>query len=113
MPTYTVRCPTCGEQQDIFRRMADCDDTPECHGERMRHVLSAPMIIADIQPYRAVAVDKKTGELPYITSRRQHQEFLKRNNYAVAETDSKPREVRGDFNLKQDLIQATKKVLNK
>lgn len=113
MPTYTVKCEVCGDQQDIFRRMADCDDTPECHGQRMRHVLHAPMVIADIQPYRAIAVDKKTGEQPYITSRRQHQEFLKRNNYTVVEQDSRKREMRGDFNVKPALIEATKKVLNK
>ena len=38
-------------------------------------------IIKDIQPYNAVAVDKRTGKVPHITSRRQHREFLRANQY--------------------------------
>ncbi len=38
-------------------------------------------IIKDIEPYKAVAVDKTTGKPPVIGGRRQHREFLKRNGY--------------------------------
>lgn len=114
MPLYLVRCPTCKSEQDIIRRVADYEDTPECCGERMKHVICAPMITPDIQPYKAIAVDKKTGKTPYITSRKEHREFLRRNNYVEIGNDSmKPRETRGDFNLRNDLAQATKKVLNR
>lgn len=49
------------------------------------------MVQADIQPYRAIAVDKETGKLPVINSRAQHREFLRRNDYVVAEGDFSPR----------------------
>ncbi len=38
-------------------------------------------IIKDIEPYKAVAVDKVTGKRPKIGSRSEHREFLKRNGY--------------------------------
>lgn len=44
-------------------------------------------IIKDIDPYRAVATDKATGKRPVIGSRREHKEFLKRNNYFEVGTE--------------------------
>lgn len=38
------------------------------------------LIIKDIEPYRAIAADKDTGKRPVINSRKQHREFLKRND---------------------------------
>lgn len=43
--------------------------------------LPRPMIISDIDPYRAAAADKATGKRPVIGGRRQHREFLGRNGY--------------------------------
>jgi hypothetical protein len=40
-----------------------------------------PLIIPDLVPYKAVAADIATGKAPVITSRSQHREFLKRNDY--------------------------------
>lgn len=112
MPMYPSICDVCGKATEEFRRMADCDDLPMCCGQMNRRVFSVPMISSDIQPYQAVAVDKKTGQAPFITSRRDHKEFLKRNQYHEVETATvKPRsEVRGDFDLKKDLINAVKQV---
>lgn len=42
---------------------------------------AAPMVISDIQPYRATAADKATGKRPVIGGRRQHREFLQANGY--------------------------------
>lgn len=42
---------------------------------------AAPMVISDIQPYRAAAADKATGKRPVIGGRRQHREFLQNNGY--------------------------------
>lgn len=41
---------------------------------------AAPMVMGDIDPYRAVAADVD-GKRHVIGGRRQHREFLKRNNY--------------------------------
>jgi putative FmdB family regulatory protein len=111
MPLYDAKCPACGTVKEFFARMAESHVTPECCGQAMGRILSAPMITGDIQPYMAVAIDKKTGQAPVIGSRREHKEFLKRNGYVNVETDSRPREVRGDFNVRKELTEATMKVL--
>ncbi len=41
---------------------------------------AAPMVMGDIQPYRAIAADVN-GKRPMIGGRRQHREFLARNGY--------------------------------
>lgn len=41
---------------------------------------AAPMVMGDIEPYRAVAADVD-GQRHVIGGRRQHREFLARNNY--------------------------------
>jgi hypothetical protein len=38
-------------------------------------------VIRDIDPYRSIATDVATGKRPIIAGRRQHREFLRRNNY--------------------------------
>jgi len=111
MPLYDARCPSCGTVKEFFARMAESHVTPECCAQPMVRVFSAPMIMGDYEPYQAVAMDKKTGTAPVITSRRQHVEFLKRNHYRMHETDSRPREIQGDFNVRKELTEATKKVL--
>lgn len=35
----------------------------------------------DINPYKSVAVDKETGKPVIVNSRKQHREFLRRNDY--------------------------------
>jgi putative FmdB family regulatory protein len=114
MPIYEVQCVECGAVEEIFRKIADREkNLPECHGKRMKNILSATMVNEDIKPYKAVAVDKRTGERPYITSRKAHKEFLRRNDYVeLPSVENKPRPVRGDFDCKKELIQATKKVLS-
>jgi hypothetical protein len=44
--------------------------------------LEGPQIIRDIDPYQAVGGDiANGGKAPKIMGRRQHREYLKRNNY--------------------------------
>lgn len=50
---------------------------------------AAPMVIGDIQPYRAAAADQN-GKRPVIGGRRQHREFLARNNYVEIGNDYVP-----------------------
>jgi len=91
MPMYDARCPQCELTVEFFRHMADCDNVPDCPtcGSSMKRVYSVPMVTMDIQPYRAVTTDMKTGERPYITSRKEHVEFLKRNGLRQFEPDSR------------------------
>jgi len=53
----------------------------------MQRIIMPTMVQADIQPYRAAAVDKESGKVPVIESRKQHREFLKRNDYVEVGND--------------------------
>lgn len=71
-----------------------------------------PLIIGDIQPYRAMGTDVATGTAPMITSRSEHREFLRRNNYVELGNDSslqappKERAAISDREIKQQVKQA-------
>ena len=117
MPLYQIICDDCGSEQEVYRSIATMNDLPECCETPMRRKVCAPMVISDIQPYQAVAVDVATGKPPVITSRSQHRAFLKRNGYVEVGNEmpdmSKPRKVEGDFNVRQALREAVREVLPK
>lgn len=71
MPLYQIKCDVCGKKDEIYRTVASYDDLPECCGTKMHRQLTAPIVMADIQPYRSMA----TGEM--ITSRSHHRAHLK------------------------------------
>jgi hypothetical protein len=125
MPMYTYRCPECGVSDSKFRKIVNRDVLPYCldclkekwaSDIRMQRIIEAPMVAPDIGAYQAVAVDVATGKAPVINSRSSHREFLKRNGYQEVGNERigrKPGEVRGDFNLRKELTQATREVLGK
>lgn len=82
MPTYVYLCE-CGHETEEFRRIADRDNAPEhCGGPMARQI--APtygFVIGAAYNYKTVAADKETGKQEHITSKKQHEDFLKRNNY--------------------------------
>ena len=73
MPIYATRCPTCGKREDVFLPLARYNELPECCGGTVERVISAPHVMADIQPYKSMI----TGEM--ITSRSQHRSHLKQH----------------------------------
>lgn len=118
MPLYTTKCTVCDHCQDIVRTVARRDaDLPEHCGAPMERAITAPMVAADIQPYRATAVDVATGRAPVINSRSDHRAFLKRNGYIEVGNEMgfgrRPGEVRGDFNARAELTEATRQALEK
>lgn len=120
MPLYTFECPQCGATETAFRKIAERNEAPECrHGAgamRMQRIVEAPMVTPDIGAYQAVAIDVATGKPPVINSRSAHRDFLKRNGYTEVGNEKigrKPGEVRGDFNLRRELTQATREVLRR
>ena len=119
MPIYTTRCACCEMETDIYRTVDERDrDLPMHCGERMARKVTAPYVAPDIQAYQAVAVDVATGKPPVISSRSAHRDFLKRNGYTEVGNESigrnrKEGEVRGDFNLRKELTDATREVLGK
>jgi hypothetical protein len=86
-------CEHCGNLTTNFVKILDeygvsmplepptcCDHNMVAHYPK-KSKLAAPMVMRDINPYLSVAADKETGKPEYITSRSQHQNFLKRNEY--------------------------------
>ena len=80
MPIYRYVCD-CGHAVDDFRKIDDRDDAPDHCGKQMVRKIMPTSVQADINPYRSVAVDKETGKPVVINSRKQHREFLKKNDY--------------------------------
>ena len=71
----------CGHIADEFRKIDQRDDAPEHCGVLMVRRIMPTSVQADINPYKSVAVDKETGKPVIVNSRKQHREFLKRNDY--------------------------------
>lgn len=74
MPIYATKCPSCDRTEDIFLPIARYNELPQCCGVTVERVITAPHVIADIQPYKSMI----TGEM--ITSRSQHRSHLKQHN---------------------------------
>lgn len=73
MPMYRIKCNKCGMQDDIYRKIADYDNLPDCCGVKTQRVLCATFVSGDISPYQS-QVD---GSM--ITSKTQHREHLKQH----------------------------------
>lgn len=87
------KCRVCGGWHDT-----DESWPRACLGHyKQIRLAPATHIIKDIAEYQAVAIDKRTGKAPRITSRSQHREFLKANKYIEVGNDSM-REAPVDYN---------------
>lgn len=73
MPLYEIECTKCGKQDEVFRKVSEYDNLPECCGQPMVRMLSAPQVMPDNTCYRSM----QTGEM--ITSRTQHKNHLKQH----------------------------------
>lgn len=101
MPLYQLECPICGAQKDHYSTMEDRNKFKDRHcGVKMERIITAARVNADIQPYMAVGGDM-AGK--YITSRREHREYLKRNRFVEVGNESiKP--IKNDFRPKKGEI---------
>lgn len=92
MPVYDYRCVSCQAMAVEFRTVDNRHDCPRCStcGSETQKVISAPsMIMPDIQPYRALAGDRR-----YISSRVQHRQFLREYGFEEVGTEGKPPSVK-------------------
>lgn len=71
MPIYDVQCLVCKEVQEVFLKLSEYENTPECCGQMTVRVIRPVNVMPDIQPYRSVV----TGEV--IGSRSTHKKHLK------------------------------------
>lgn len=103
-----IYCQKCGVYKSgvkLSKKYKHCEETCEmctrCNipmrlsdpPEHIPHVQTKNAnfaIIADIQPYITCAVDKETNKRVIINSRKQHREFLTRNNYVEIGNDIEP-----------------------
>jgi putative FmdB family regulatory protein len=89
VPIYTWKCEACGDVVELVRPMRQALEPVICAcGVPRVQELSAAHISPDIAPYRAVTGDR-AGQ--FITSRREHREFLKRNRLVEIGND-KPKD---------------------
>lgn len=90
MPVYVWECRKCGPIE-VFRPFKQYRVPPK-HPHPVTRIISAPMVIADIEPYVAIAGDK-AGQV--IGSRQEHKAFLKRNKLVEFGNDPpKPKPMR-------------------
>lgn len=73
MPIYDIICKKCEKKDSVFRKIAEYNDLPECCGETMSRVISAPFVPQEFQPYRSM-IDGRM-----ITDRGEHRRHLKAN----------------------------------
>lgn len=108
MPLYTACCKKCGNVVEYFANVADRhSNAPNCHGKMALEIMPT-LVSVDITPYRAVAGDR-AGQ--YITSRREHREYLKRN--ALVEVGTEPvKPIKNNFRpARGEVAQELKKVI--
>lgn len=110
MPIYRYVCE-CGHKCDEFRHIEDRDQSPEHCGKKMERRIMPTMVQADIQPYRSIAIDKETGRPAEIHSRKQHKEFLRRNDYIEIGNDfQKPKRDEGPADAPMVNVEQMKKM---
>lgn len=101
MPIYATKCRHCGARQDVYRSLASYNDMPECCGSPVERQISAPYVIADIQPYQSMV----TGE--YINSRSQHRAHLKQHGKVEIGNEKPPVPKRPEpTGIKDDLLKS-------
>lgn len=90
MPIYRYACK-CGKQYDEFRKIENRSDAPECVcGELTELRIMGCSVQGDNTDYMSVATDKETGKRVSVRSRRQHREFLARNDYIEVGNECRP-----------------------
>jgi putative FmdB family regulatory protein len=103
MPIYEWECRKCGKLE-VFRPFHEWRLPPK-HPHPVVRVLSAPMVIVDIEPYVAMAGDK-AGQV--IGSRQEHRAFLKRNKLVEFGNDPpKPKPMRPTVR-RQEMLRSMK-----
>jgi hypothetical protein len=74
MPLYQTKCPGCGREASIFRKIAERDRIEPCYcGSLPSRILVAPTVRPEISAY----ISPATGEL--IDSRAKRREDLKKS----------------------------------
>ncbi len=93
MPLYTAKCSKCGGIEDYARPVSKRMFTPLCPmGCGSMDKILTPTSVSVFPDYITVAFDKEQGKRIRISSKGEHEAFLRRNDYNEVGTDrsSKP-----------------------
>lgn len=88
MPVYEAQCAKCEKVHTYWSTIQDRDVTPPCCGGFTAKILSPTKGTVDIQPYMTVVHDKETGKPEWITSRKSHRDFVRRNGFEEVGNES-------------------------
>lgn len=95
MPLYEVKCDICDKHQDIFLKLAEWNNLPECCGQVTHRVVVAPFVPQEFQPYRSMVNGKM------ITDRGEHRRHLKAAGVTEVGNESMEKKV-DHFKIKKD-----------
>jgi len=71
---YEYRC-RCGKEKDVVKPLSEYSTPEVCEcGENMRKIISAPRVLADIEPYKSIVTGERIG------GRAHHKKHLKEHN---------------------------------
>jgi len=87
MPVYTYKCRACGLVGTAYRKVADRHAAAPIHCELPTELVITPTMVAVFSPYQTVAHDKETGKPMRIRTQREHEAFLRRNNFEEVGND--------------------------
>jgi putative FmdB family regulatory protein len=118
MAIYPYRCKECGRQEEVVQSIASyCEspNVPSCHGP-MERFITAPMFSIDIAPWAAY---RSPIDGTVITSRAERNEHMARHGVVLyddiapdIERNRKDIAKKAVADIKQDVIEATHKVLD-
>jgi len=75
MPIYALRCPGCGAEDSVFRKIEERNKLSLCDcGGVFERVISVPMISPDLPPYQS----PNGGH--WVSGKKERAEDLKRSN---------------------------------
>lgn len=90
-PVYEWKCQKCQKVHEVYRALKDYQLGVDCCGKpTQRYFQGSYQVTPDIEPYMTVAADKQTQKRVYISSRREHRDFLRRNGYVEIGNEKAP-----------------------
>lgn len=78
MPIYPCKCKSCGKTDEVFLRMSDCENLPNCCGAKMARVFTPPYVVEDMKPYIS-PIDRSI-----VSSRKAHRDHMVKHDVIEA-----------------------------
>lgn len=106
MPIYPCECKACGHYDEPWLPVSEYDKLPECCGQQMARVFTAPFVVEDMKPYKS-PIDGQ-----WVTTRSQHRDHMKKHDVVEVGNEKLTRPARKEYKpdkeLKKQLYEALK-----